>query len=336
MATLSVVNADTASPEADVALLQRQLLEKEQLVAALTERLEQAAEQLDRLRRTGADRGSRRGGAGGALPLELIEDHRTAIDELKQAVTRWEEMQAGLTLGRLETQISELRDLIAGGLPAGSATGSDRRPSDGPSAQKPAGSNWWEQQKASMLGDAPPPAPPGESLADAVAVSMEGVPAIDFTAVQVPPLPPAVDFESLTLADARDAIRERDRVIAQLSEPILFAQAKALCPADAKTWEHLPDALRERFVAVEAHWQAKFRQIELDLSIERARLAREANTLRQQQDQLGKDHARLGVDRDKSRAAIPADETDPAAGTRRRWFRFLTAAGEEDDDEAEE
>jgi len=333
MPTLSVVNADTASPEADVALLQRQLLEKEQLVAALTERLEQAAEQLDRLRRTGADRGSRRGGGGGALPLELIEDHRTAIDELKQAVTRWEEMQAGLTLGRLETQIAELRDLIAGGLPAGSATGSERRPSDGPGAHKPAGSNWWEQQKASMLGDGPPPETPGEATA---AVPVENVPAINFAEVQVPPLPPAVDFESLTLADARDSIRERDRVIAQLSEPILFAQAKALCPADAKTWEHLPDALRERFVAIEAHWQAKFRQIELDLSIERARVAREANTLRQQQDQLGKDHARLDVDRDKSRAAIPADETDPAAGTRRRWFRFLTAASEEDEDEAEE
>src|SRR6185369_14757427 len=109
MATLSVVPADAAPSEGDVASLQRQLQEKEQLVAALTERLEQAAEQLDRVRRTGADRGARRGGGGGALPLELIEDHRTAIDELKQAVTRWEEMQAGLTLGRLETQIAELR-----------------------------------------------------------------------------------------------------------------------------------------------------------------------------------------------------------------------------------
>lgn len=37
--------------------LEAQLADRDQLVAALTERLEQAAEQLDRLHRTGADRG---------------------------------------------------------------------------------------------------------------------------------------------------------------------------------------------------------------------------------------------------------------------------------------
>lgn len=334
MPTLSVVNADAASSELEVASLQRQLQEKEQLVAALTERLEQAAEQLDRVRRTGADRGARRGG-GGALPLELIEDHRTAIDELKQVVTRWEEMQAGLTLGRLETQITELRDLIAGGIPSGQSSPERSAHADGQGAHKAAGSSWWEQQKASMLGDAPPPTSPGENQ-EVIAVPTDGAPPINFAEVQIPSLPPAVDFESLTLADARDAIRERDRVIAQLSEPVLFAQAKALCPADAKTWEQLPDALRERFTAIEAHWQAKFRQIELELSIERARLARDAATVRQQQDQISKDHARLGRDRENTRAGGPEDSNDPAAGTRRRWFRFLTAAGEEDEDEAEE
>src|SRR5437016_2417205 len=51
--------AATGDLPANAEQIQGRLREKEQLVAALTERLEQAAEQLDRLRRTGIDKGRR-------------------------------------------------------------------------------------------------------------------------------------------------------------------------------------------------------------------------------------------------------------------------------------
>src|SRR5579863_555003 len=96
----------------DVATVQNRLREKEQLVAALTERLEQAAEQLDRLRRTGVDKGRRP--LTGGFPAEVIEDHKNTLEDLKRVIARWEELQTGASLDRIETQIGELRDLLAG------------------------------------------------------------------------------------------------------------------------------------------------------------------------------------------------------------------------------
>src|SRR5258708_11396129 len=101
----------------DTELIQNRLREKEQLVAALTERLEQAAEQLDRLRRTGVDKGRRP--LGGGFPAEVIEDHKNTLEDLKRVIARWEDIQAGASLGRIETQITELRDLLAGSGHAG-------------------------------------------------------------------------------------------------------------------------------------------------------------------------------------------------------------------------
>src|SRR5258708_4818694 len=102
----------------DTELIQNRLREKEQLVAALTERLEQAAEQLDRLRRTGVDKGRRP--LGGGLPAEVVEEHKATLEDLKRVISRWEDMQAEVTLGRIETQITELRDLMVGSGQAGS------------------------------------------------------------------------------------------------------------------------------------------------------------------------------------------------------------------------
>src|SRR5262245_36056726 len=104
--------APPGDPPVDAAIIQTQWREKEQLVAALTERLEQAAEQLDRLRRTGVDKGRRP--LGGGFPAEVIEDHKNTLEDLKRVIARWEDIQAGASLGRIETQIAELRDLLAG------------------------------------------------------------------------------------------------------------------------------------------------------------------------------------------------------------------------------
>ena len=76
--------------------LEAQLQEKEQLVAALTERLEQAAEQLDRLHRTGADRAMRTGGGG--FPAEMVEQQKQLVDDLQRSVQQWEDMQPGAML----------------------------------------------------------------------------------------------------------------------------------------------------------------------------------------------------------------------------------------------
>lgn len=323
------------SGEADT--LRQQLQTKEQLVHALTERLEQAAEQLDRLRRTGADKGRRP--FGGGMPPELVEQHRTTIEDLKRVIERWEDIQAGATLGRIETQIIELRSLVAGAVQSGGSIGVAGSPSAAPAAahapapahggtEKPATGSWWEAQKAAMLGDGPPP-PSLDTLPsrDEAEESSEQTPrATTAGEIEIPDLPTAVDFEGLTLDDARQAIRERDQVILRLREPLLIMQTAGQITEGLPSLDQAPEPLRSKLAEIEKQWQAKFRQAELDLSLERARLAREQLAVRQQQELIQKELRRLGLNGEKP-GETSQNRDDPS---RRRWFRFMNKASESD------
>jgi hypothetical protein len=318
-----------APSSGDADALRQQLQAKEQLVHALTERLEQAAEQLDRLRRTGADKGRR--AVGGGLPPELVEQHRTTIDDLKRVIERWEDIQAGATLGRIETQIIELRSLVAGAVQSGgtfSAAATPARDAAAGAAAKPAGGSWWEAQKAAMLGDGPPPpaldSPPQRHEADDDSDRQPRE--ADPESLDIPELPDAVDFEGLTLEDARQAIRQRDDLIQRLREPLLLMHTSGQLPDGLQSLEQAPEPLRARLEEVEKQWQAKFRQAELDLSLERARLAREQSAVKQQQELIQKEMRRLGLNGDKP-GETSQNKDDPS---KRRWFRFMNKAGEAD------
>lgn len=296
-----------------VTLLQQQLGEKDQLVVALTERLEQAAEQLDRMRRSGNT--MRRSGGSGGMPTELLEDHRSAIDDLKQVVGRWEEMQCGATLGRLEMQVSELRDLVAGiakhGVSQRPDAGHPAGPANTADATKPAKGNWWDQQKAAMMAGETLQLPGTEQAAENGSVDQ-------LAGGEIPSLPDAIDFDTLTLETAIPALRERDELLVRLRELALCYQARDEFPEGLHNLESLPEPLQERLRSLEAEWQAKFRQAELDLSIERARLSRTEAMLRQKHDQMNKDQLN------------PAEATgkpDAAATKSKRWLRFLGSSG---------
>lgn len=325
----------------DVERLARTNSEKDGLITALTDRLEQAAEQLDRLRRSGADRGWR--GGGGGLPPELIQDQRTAIEDLKETIQRWEGMQPGLTLGRMEVQLGELRDLIV-------ALGSNRTPVQEsrtpPHAAHPvprivpaapagaAGTaSWWERQKALMLGDeipddetpvSSPPAVPVAArdnghpeIAHEAAPGMATDVAASIAEWVIPDEPSAVDWEQLTLETARQAILERDQHIESLREPLLLAKMAGVFAGGVGLRDALPAEQQQRLAQLEAVWEGRFRKQELELSIERARLAREQMTLRQQQEAARKELLRL----QEGGATDTAEQKQE-----RRWFRFMNQA----------
>jgi hypothetical protein len=344
--------------------MQKQLREKDQLVAALTERLEQAAEQLDRLRRTGADKGHRP--TGGSIPAELLQDQKQTLTELKRFVGNWDEIQPGETLARIESQVIEIRNLISNGAvavapsngsaaPAAPAAARQRppaasgTPAAGSSASSAGGktsnSSWWEKQKAALMGEghesAPdeqtaatpaaggaPASPPADTSADTESGPSDR-PACSLVDVVIPDLPPAVDFEGLTLDDAKQAIRERDQVIERLREPLLLLKAAGQLPADLQSRDNLPPAVRALLDELETQWQARFRQAELDLSLERARLAREQSQLRHQQELVQKQL--------RTNGSAPREQPDAADGedstSRRRWFRFMGKSDEARDAE---
>jgi hypothetical protein len=311
-----------------LAEMEQQLTDKEEVIVTLTARLEQAAEQLDRFRRCGNAVPGRTGpGSGGSLS----EDHKAALDDLKGVVTRWEEMQCEATLGRLETQVSELRDMVASFVGGGGAPVTfTPRPAAHVAADsgeaKPAGS-WWEATKAAMMnGEEPPPAPSYTTRETVDEGSSETASDGTYEPAFIPHAPESIDYDTVTLEQAAVALRERDQLILRLRE-MLLAQQAAREFAHVSSLEDLPDALRTRLETVEKEWQGKFRQMELDLSRERARLARTEATIRQQQELIQKEMTRLGIDE----AAAAANAASPARhghekgedGARRRWFKFL-------------
>jgi hypothetical protein len=363
-ATIEEGAIDSASasgdPPVDAELIQGQLREKEQLVTALTERLEQAAEQLDRLRRTGVDKGRRP--LVGGFPSEVLENHKQTLEDLKRVIGQWEESQPGATLGRIETQIAELRDLLTGSSHAGAHTAAralpqpaSQLPSNGETApaprprnpepvashsgSKPTGNAWWEAQKAALLGEPVSPEVQAQLAAQSSAAGAEpeaAEPAESDTAgarreISIPDLPAPIDFETITLDDARTAIRERDRVIQQMREALLTIKGSSDLPADLQSLASLPEPVRARIAELEEQWQAKFRQVELDVSLERARLAREQAAVRQQQEMLQK-QSRKGASSSRTASDEPAakgDKGEDSASSKRRWFRFM-GKGDED------
>jgi hypothetical protein len=143
---------------------------------------------------------------------------------------------------------------------------------------------------------------------------------VDLAVVDIPELPPAIDFENITLEEAKAAIRERDRIIQILREPLLIARAAAQIPANLRSLENLAEPVQARLTELETQWQAKFRQVELDLSLERARLAREQAAVRQQQELLQKQLRRGAADRS---GGADDGRGDESSSSKRRWFRFM-------------
>lgn len=320
--------------EADVAVLDRsahssplidleqELVSKSQLVETLTEQLERAAEEIDRMQRSGADR--RR---GGGLPVDLVDDHRQLVADMQRVVQQWEDLQAGFSLGRIEIQLTELRDFVGERLSTAppqsnlfesreappvitepsSMGGSRLFRNEGESAAS-AGGSAWEQLKTQMLG------------ADA---SEESGDASEVPAAQLEPLPPApepidanlVDVEQLQAAVfTRDAyiatLLRRLRTVEELTLPNDWSDLTVESPDLAGSLQHMSVRLEETL-----------RMAEVELSLERAQVARAQMQLSAQQELIAKHLKRLGVTSIEQLGGLDASGTSGAND--RRWARFL-------------
>ncbi|MEX2286272.1 MAG: hypothetical protein WD648_04225 [Planctomycetaceae bacterium] len=311
-----------------VSSLETQLREKEQLVAALTERLEQAAEQLDRIRRTGGDRGLR---GGGGIPPELIEEQQALAAELQQAVRQWEETQPGATLGRIEVQLTELRDLVSGlaggeGFPAEQSVAApslrgrtDVRDGDNSKASGPALSGY-EAMKAELLETEPAPTTAAAKLpvATAAYIKPEEIAPVD---------PPAViDLDAAGVEELRTAVEHRDSYISYLTRALRAAEMMYKQSLDWEALNNAPDDLRRRLEDLEKTLHATLRHAEVDHSLERARLGREAARLEQLQEHLRREMHRLNLtdphdDDDEAHDNRATPEVERSANS--RWQRLF-------------
>jgi hypothetical protein len=312
-----------------VETLEAQLADRDQLVAALTERLEQAAEQLDRLHRTGADRGVRSGILG--IPPELIQQQQKLVEDLQQAIQQWEDMQPGAFFGRLESQLTQIHELVLhhGGAGSGQnstdaafsrdepryeTTSSRRNPSDSPQSVL-------EFMKASYQAES---APQEAAPADIASRQSDGAPAV--LHIELPPLqdaPEPVDARTATRDELAQACESRDAYVVYLLQRLRRIESMGHVPNSWAGLENLPEQLRDRLEALEKRLEETLRLAEVELSLQRAKLAREEVRIRVIDEQLQKDLKRARQDADSS-----SDHDGGKEEQGSRWKRMLGRRGD--------
>ena len=311
------------------ARLERQLAERDQLVQALTDQLELAAEQLDRMQRSGAADRRRGGGGGSNLPADVVADHRQMLEDMQRVVQQWEDMQAGLVLGRIEGHVIELRDFVADRLTPGAAiSGSPRAPRPEPTpaaaveAAQSAGdeinsSSVWETLKAEMLSD-------GSSPAAAPVPGLVGLgPTRPLEPIQVADPPKNVNLNASTPDELAEAVMERDAYICYLLQ-LLRTRTEVAVPPDWSVLNNAPAELVVQLEHMSAELQDNLRRADVEISIERARLAREQAQLTLREEQLKRQMRDLGIEQEAiandKRTGVPGK---PGGSSDRRWSRFL-------------
>lgn len=328
-----------------IAALEAQLGEKDALVQLLTERLEQAAEQLDRMQRSGIDR--RRPGPQSAvaagIPPEAWEEQRQTLQEIQQKLADWESTRAAETLSRIEAEVLNLRDLVehrslhlglddshsdqpvseaiaqllGGGLLEEafstrhhSNSADDTTPADHHAAQNsqeaPAAPGW-DAIKQGLLAQDAASHPVSASASGEIAEPDE----------PLPDLPAIMEFGDLDRAELEAVINQRDAYIGYLVRKLRTWQ-QAHTP-DWHQFAHVPAELTSRLDLLSRQLEELLRLSEVEMSLERARCARDQARMRQQQELLEKQTRELGLPGGVSKPSTSA----PLSGNERRWLRFL-------------
>lgn len=313
---------ETGTMQERLEALEAQLAEREQLVAALTERLEQAAEQLDRLHRTGADRSVRAGIAG--VPAELVAQQQKLVEDLQRAVDQWEAMQPGAFFGRLETQLGQIHELVVNqdrpetGQGIASPFGYSTSRSGG-SPERDAPRSILDFMKASQLPESDPSESPPPTAVDIAPAAL----AAAMLEIALPPLddPPApLDLAHATAEELGEACTARDSYIAYLVHRLRQIESLGHMPNSWAELENVPEEQRQRLEALEHRLQETLRLAEVELSLQRAKLAREELRIRILDEQMQKDIKRA-KDVSDSQAEDQADPKGEHGNS--RWRRML-------------
>jgi hypothetical protein len=314
-------HADTAVEEAwsenqaDSALhvqeLSAELQDKDDLIHALTAQLEQAVDQLDRIHREGGDRGGRASSSSGGVTGDFVEEQRFVNDRLTQWLDGWDQQQPFDILARIEQRIE---DLVARGISAAPAAGFAGFDAPAAEVKEPEDSAAaWEEAKRKLLGDmsfgepaaAPAPVPsqpqPPASLGD-----------IDY--------PKPIDVDTAEHVVLVDAVETRDRYIAYLTQRLRALEMQG--PTNWDAMNNAPEELRVRLQQLEANYLEHLRREECDMALERARLAREQNRLKQDRHKMELQARKLGFTSDEFKLP-PAGGGEAAEGDDRSWRKMF-------------
>lgn len=291
----------------NIKTLKSELENKDELVQTLTQQLEQVAEQLDRVQRTGTRASS---GGGGSLPPEFAKQHEAVAQDVSYLVEQWDATQIGSSIGRLEMQLQEMRDMIV--LQSSSAGSSVTFSEVKADVQKPEPSR--ENTGAGSSGDylaslqaafLNPEEENPETVLEDVPENGSYLSTQSFTTdlelrppEELPEQPASVNFDQASPEDLKNAVIERDKyikiVIDQLSQA--RTQIGVRPPTDWETLQGCPDELIEHVKQLGYQLEDQLRLSEVSLSLERARLSREETQLNAAKIQMQKELRKQGID----------------------------------------
>lgn len=253
------MSADVQIEDAD--LLQLRLAEKEEVVRELTARLEQAAEQLDRMHRSGADRGAKVSG----IPKQVVEQQAELVAELQEAVMRWQELQTTSMLERIEIQLEELREFLQ----------EQFAPEPEPEPE--------EATSEEATDDSEQPIEPDvQQQADS---SVDDVGEIE----KASPAPP-LELDDTTVQDLQSHIKQQDAYLDYLSERV-----KQIADAPVLEWEQ-PEDLESQLQTVAGQLKEAAELTEVELSHQSSRLKRKQQQLAEREQQILEEIRELGID----------------------------------------
>lgn len=302
-------SADT--PALQIAALCEELQEKDELVAALTEQLEEAANRLDRLHRAGADRISH----GTASDGERYEDHSEIGEQLSRLTAAWNDLRAADVLAEINRKLDDVCDALS---QPGAVSAFDRptAPVATPVprvSEQHNGRVAWEDMKAQLLRDEAEHDRPAEE-----ASRSNGNDSSADVLSQIPLDPPAaVDLDHADRETLAAAVEDRDVFISHLIRRLRSGPAGRYEPINWAAIAAAPDDLRERLQELEARLQELLRIEECDMSLERARLARERARLEQLRREVERDA------RQESGGHTALDHDPHASQSDRRWLRVF-------------
>ncbi len=312
-----------------IALLMDQVRTKDALVMQLTERLEAAAEQLDRLQRSGADKVRPAGGGGGSR--ELVEQTGQLTTRVEEALECWNQSS-----GHYETILQRLEEISqhifsspegdgvrAGGSHAQGAAGSSSSAGSSPAGGAgQAGGSFWERMKASMVDGSPPPAPPSAKSAAPDAydqphdpdsgVTEESIAAQLVAIEQVTPAPTVIDLDTASLDELREAVFTRDNYISALIKEFREIQFLPSLPEDFENSGLAPAELLVSLKDLENRFKTGIQRETFELSLEKARMGRERSRLDQVKAQLEGQIKRLAASVAERPEAAPGASSQAA------------------------
>ena len=324
-----------------IAVLMDQVRSKDKLVLQLTERLEQAAEQLDRMQRTGSDRRAPGGGGGSR---ELAEQTGQLTSRVEESLELW-----GQSSSYYEAIMQRLDEIAgsmshanvvdskpgakpSGGLFQAPSSAATSAPASKPSAPSGAGTepgqgSFWEKMKASMAdGSSPPPASSLNSgtssgLGSASSGGTSPAPAPEPIAIEeIAPPPVVIDVDTASLEELREAVATRDAYISTLITELRQAHTLPALPKDLINSGLGPVDLLASLVELEQRLTIGVQRENLELALERARMGRERARMNQVKAQLEEHIKRMAA------PAVKKAEPEPveASGKNMSWLKRVT------------